>query len=186
MCRNRCTLQGTCRTSRLGAASSANVYHTQHVAVLAAFLPFLARGAFLARAAYLLVLTLHTRLVINPNALCRLACASLWKPCAKHGHGGLQSRSGCARNAVCRNVSYSAVDALGCCQLVARSWESWVHWACLLMLQQIWWRGLRVCSGWLCACVLWCFLEVTCTKHRDWRYFCKAPARKATFCICFL
>ena len=124
--------------------------------MLAAFLPFLARGAFLARAAYLLVLTLHTRLVINPNALCRLACASLWKPCAKHGHGGLQLRSGCARNAVCRNVSYSAVDALGCCQLVARSWESWVHWACLLMLQQIWWRGLQVGVLWLAVCM--CFV----------------------------
>ena len=42
-------------------------------------------------------LTLHTHLVINPHALGRLACASLWKPCAKHGHEGLQSRSGCAR-----------------------------------------------------------------------------------------
>ena len=42
-------------------------------------------------------LTLHTRLVINPRSLGRLACASLWTPCAKHGHKGLRLHSGCMR-----------------------------------------------------------------------------------------
>ena len=58
--------------------------------------------------------------------------------------------------------------------VVALLLESWLHWACHLMLPAAWWRGLLVCSG--CARVLHCSLEAA--KHDVWRYFPQAICAK--------
>ena len=65
------------------------------------------------------------------------------------------------RNVLSHNVSYSAVHqtprGAKVWAVVALSWKSLLHWACLLMLPAAWFRGLPVCSG--CA-------QATFAKHR--------------------
>ena len=145
-CRNQCALQGTCRTSRFGIAFSWNAHHTQHFAVFAAFLPFFVRGAFL-----LICWFAHSSYAFGNQSSCarppglRKPLEALREAWPRRLAIALWLRAPARRDVAFRPVSHSAVHqtprVAKARAVLALSWKSRLHWACLLMLPATWFHG---------------------------------------------